>query len=126
MAEPVAEPVVALVAGVPMRQAGVKWHGGTESQRDKQRAALAIEYQRDYESKRDSHQQEVGVDRQAVLVWGKGPGNPMPQLRELDCPSGTKVMLARRIPEAKHGQHHPDNAARQAPKPKLLIMGGHE
>ena len=50
----------------------------------------------------------------------------MAQLRELDCAGGTKVMLARCIPEAKHGQHYPDDTARQAPKPELLIMGGHE
>ena len=35
-------------------------------------------------------------------------------------------MLARRIPEAKHGQHDRHDAPCQAPKPELLIMGGHE
>ena len=50
----------------------------------------------------------------------------MPHLRELDCAGGTKVMLARRIPEAKHGQHDRHDAPCQAPKPELLIMGGHE
>ncbi len=35
-------------------------------------------------------------------------------------------MLAGRIPEAKQGQHHRDNAPGQAPQPEFLVMGGHE
>ena len=126
MAEPVAEPVVALVAVEPVGQAGVKRHGGKEPQRDEQRAALAIDHEREDERQRDGHQQQVGVDGQAVLIRGKGPGDPVRQLGEADHAGGTKVMLARRIPEAKQGQHHRDNAARQAPKPELLVMGRHE
>ena len=126
MAEPVAEPVVALVAGVPVRQAGVKRHGGKEGQRNQQRAALPIDNERDHECQCDGHQQKVGVDRQTVLVPGKGPTDPIRQIGEADRAGGAKVMLARRIPEAKQGQHYPDNATRQAPKPKLLIVGGHE
>ena len=39
---------------------------------------------------------------------------------------GAEVVLAGRIPEAKQGQHHRDNPARQAPEPELLVMRGHE
>ena len=126
MAEPVAEPVVALLAVEPVGEAGVKRHGGEEAQRDEQRAALAIEHEREDERQRDGHQHQAGVDGQAVLIRGKGPGDPVRQLREADHAGGAEVMLAGRVPEAKEGQHDRDDAPRQAPEPELLVMGRHE
>ena len=68
VAEPVAEPVVALLALIPVRHSGPQRHDADQAEQNQNRPALAIDQQGHDENQRQGDQNQVGEDRQAVLI----------------------------------------------------------
>ena len=78
----------------------------TQAQQDQHRSALAINQQRDDENNRHRDQNQIGEDRQAVLVLGERLGDQMRQLREADFARRAEIKFGRRVHETIQGQHH--------------------
>ena len=128
VAEPITEPVIALLAVEPMIQASREGHEGEKAEHDQQRAAPAIERQRANERQRDGHQQEIGENGQTELILLEGLSNPVGRFRnahpetgptvpaEVTGPAGApEIILAGCVHKAVESQQQGGGAARQAP-----------
>ena len=95
VAKPIAEPVIVLFAVEPMGKARIERHGGKQRQSDQQRRPLPIERQRHDESNDARHQNQIGKNGQAVLVFDKSLADPVRQIAPVNVAIQAQEMFSR-------------------------------
>ncbi len=80
VAKPIAEPVIVLFAMEPMGKPRIERHGGKQRQSDEQRRPLPIDDQPHDEGNGARHQNQIGKDGQAVLIFDKSLADPVRQI----------------------------------------------
>ena len=106
MAEPVAEPVVALFAFIPVRHARPNGRNAEKCQHDEHRAAIAVSQQREDEHDGNRQQDESGENRHAILIRRERLHDAVRDFRKSKLAVRTEGEI---FPAAPFGKRQPRN-----------------